>query len=393
MTIPRKPVTAKKDAAAPKTPKKRAVQRKRGRKPYPVMTFEEVLPLAAAVMEIAAGHPAKRLTLLEKMSLEPNAQATRNLITNSSKYGLTEGHHHAEEIKLTDTGKLAVAGEASPQQRIQARFDLAVKGITEFNQLYERFKGSKLPAREVMRDTLEHLDAGDRSQCVDIFIGNAKTVGLLAVKAGAEQLLTIDQLLESVPTTGDAVAAHPTASLGEPLPTKEDFSQVCFVIAPIGNEGEEQRKHSDMILSAFVEHAVEEYKLRVIRADKISKPGMISAQVIEYVLNSALVVADLSFHNPNVFYELSLRHVTGKPTVHLIRDEDKIPFDTGNFRTVRIRMDDKYALVAQLETYRAEISNQVRQVMANGFSRDNPILAFAPGLRMVFEEKPAAAAA
>jgi len=250
----------------------------------------------------------------------------------------------------------------------------------------------KLPAREVMRDTLEHLDVGDRSQCVDIFIGNAKAIGLLAVKAGAEQLLTIEQLLETVPASGEPAAALPTAQLGEPIPTKEDFNRVCFFIAPIGNEGEEQRRHSDMILSAFVEHAVEEHKLKVIRADKITKPGMISAQVIEYVLKSALVVADLSFQNPNVFYELCLRHVSGKPTVHLIRDEDKIPFDTGNFRTVRIKMDDKYALVAQLETYRAEISNQVRQVLANGFSRDNPILVFAPGLRLVFDEKPATAA-
>jgi hypothetical protein len=240
-----------------------------------------------------------------------------------------------------------------------------------------------------MRDALEHLDAGDRSECVDIFIGNAKTVGLLAVKTGAEQLQTIEQLIETL-ARGEVPAALPAAQLGEPIPTKEEFARVCFFIAPIGDEGTEVRKHSDMMLSAFVEHAVEEHKLKVVRADKISKPGMISAQVIEYVLKSALVVADLSFHNPNVFYELSLRHVSGKPTVHLIRDEDKIPFDTGNFRTVRIKMGDKYDLVAQLETYRAEIANQVRQVLNNGVSRDNPILAFAPSLRITQGEKPAA---
>ena len=113
---------------------------------------------------------------------------------------------------------------------------------------------------------------------------------------------------------------------------------------------------------------------------------MISGQVIEYILKSRLVVADLSFHNPNVFYELCLRHVTGRPTVHIIRKGDKIPFDIGNFRTIEIAMDDKYHLVAELDVYRAEIANQARQVLASDHSRDNPILAFCPNARFVTDE-------
>ena len=61
---------------------------------------------------------------------------------------------------------------------------------------------------------------------------------------------------------------------------------------------------------------------------------MISKQIIEYILRSRLVIADLSYNNPNVFNELCLRHATGKPTVHVIKKGDKIPFDVGNFRTI-----------------------------------------------------------
>jgi hypothetical protein len=95
------------------------------------------------------------------------------------------------------------------------------------------------------------------------------------------------------------------------------------------------------------------------------------------------VVADLSFHNPNVFYELCLRHVTGKPTLHLIREKDSIPFDVNNFNTIKIDTADVYTVLAKLDTNRALIAQQVRQVLADGVSRNNPILAFCPNARLV----------
>ena len=81
---------------------------------------------------------------------------------------------------------------------------------------------------------------------------------------------------------------------------------------------------------------------RSVRADKIAAPGMINGQVIAHVLRSKIVIADLSFHNPNVFYELAIRHMTGLPAVHIVRKEDIIPFDLQNFRTVTIDTADKY---------------------------------------------------
>jgi hypothetical protein len=106
---------------------------------------------------------------------------------------------------------------------------------------------------------------------------------------------------------------------------------------------------------------------------------MISEQVIQYLLHSALVIADLSFHNPNVFYELAIRHMIGKPTVHIIRKEDPIPFDLKDFRTIEIDTTDKYDLVAKLDTYRAEIANHVR-IATSGTEGSNPVRVFAKDL-------------
>jgi len=55
-----------------------------------------------------------------------------------------------------------------------------------------------------------------------------------------------------------------------------------------------------MFLSSLIEPALSGFGLEVVRADRISQPGMITSQVLEHVLRSKVVIVDLSFHNPNV---------------------------------------------------------------------------------------------
>ena len=60
-----------------------------------------------------------------------------------------------------------------------------------------------------------------------------------------------------------------------------------------------------------------------------------------------MVIADLSFGNPNVYYELALRHALRRPVVQITRSSDPIPFDVGQFRTVVVDMTDIYSFVPQ----------------------------------------------
>ena len=365
-------------------------KRRRGPKPYPVMTFEDALALGRGIVQHGAGQPIVRTTLLTKLKLANNA-ATKNLITTSGKYGITKGAHDAEQIELTPVGKLAADDSVPVRTRIKARFDLSIEEVGFFSRLYDKYKGGKMPAHEVMRDALQDVDIADRAQCVDLFIGNAKFVGLLKTKEGAEHLVTIEQLIAELSITGSAIVGSTATSADlsdtetPALDGAEDFDKVCFYIAPIGTDDSPQRQHSDSILASFITPCMSESKLKVVRADKIAKPGMISAHIIEYILKSRLVIADLSFHNPNVFYELCLRHVTGKPTIHIIRDNEDIPFDVNNFSTIKIDMGSVYTVLAKLDTNRAVIAQQVRQVLADGVSRNNPILAYCPTARFVTE--------
>src|SRR5207245_4822666 len=91
----------------------------------------------------------------------------------------------------------------------------------------------------------------------------------------------------------------------------------CFVISPIGEEGTEIRRRADRVFKHIIEPVVEECGYKAVRADQISKPGIITSQIIQHLAEDPLVIADLAGHNANVFYELAVRHVTRKPVIQI----------------------------------------------------------------------------
>ena len=115
-----------------------------------------------------------------------------------------------------------------------------------------------------------------------------------------------------------------------------------------------------------------------MRADRISKPGMITAQVIDHIVRAPVAVADLSFGNPNVCYELALRHACRRHALQIIRSADHLPFDVGQFRTVVVDMTDIYTLVPQIDSYRAEIARQCRAALDQANPVDSPLSLFYP---------------
>lgn len=112
--------------------------------------------------------------------------------------------------------------------------------------------------------------------------------------------------------------------------------KICFFIAPVGETDSEIRKRSDQVLKHIIEPVAHECGYKPLRADQISEPGYITPQIMEYIFESPLVIADLTGGNPNVFYELAVRHVAKKPFVQIINKGEKIPFDIAQMRTIQI---------------------------------------------------------
>jgi hypothetical protein len=115
----------------------------------------------------------------------------------------------------------------------------------------------------------------------------------------------------------------------------EKKKRSCFVISPIGEEQSEIRNRANQVLRHIITPCVQELGYDdPIRADRIAIPGVITSQVVEHILNDDLVIADLTGHNANVFYELSIRHIIRKPLVQIIDIKDRIPFDIATSRTI-----------------------------------------------------------
>lgn len=368
-----------------------AVRRKRTQRPFPACAFEEALGFAKALHNYGSGKPVRRLSLFDHLGKAPDSGTSRQLIVNSNKYSLIKGSYTAEQLELTPDGERSVDEDTPKRERAKSWIKLAVIDIEPFKKLYERFSGAKLPARAALIDAIKEFEVpGDLAEeAVDTFVVNLRFVGLLQTLSGAERIVTVDHLLDSLPATSVAErtsvsAASVSSKSPGALVTAEhaEFSTTCFYITPIGEDGSEQRKHSDLFLGSIVEPALEHLGLKVVRADAIDKPGTITRQIMEYLLRSRLVIADLSFHNPNVFYELAIRHAARLPVVQLIRTADRIPFDLNQIRTIKIDTSDIYALVPKIDTYRAEIGNQVRRALEDPDSVDNPVTTYFPDLKV-----------
>jgi hypothetical protein len=334
------------------------------------------------------------------MDKSPSSSSTKMLITNSGKYGLTTGSYAAEYLALTEVGRIASAPGGDNNERISAQFKLAVQNVQPFNILYEEYKNKKLPTHDVLKDALAdaHVPRDHITECVDTFIVNAKFLGLLQTIAGSEMLVPIEQVIDEnvgshVMTRDDVVGKPSTAQLTTLKSTapgpKTNWSKVCFYISPIGDDVSDVRKHSDLFLSSIVEPALSEFDLKVVRADQIGQGGMISSQILEHVMRARLAIVDLSWHNPNAFYEMAIRHACKLPIIQICRKADPLPFDVNQVRTVVIDTTDIYSLIPRLETYRSEIATQARAVLSDSTVNSNPLTVFFPGFEVtVPKEKP-----
>lgn len=110
--------------------------------------------------------------------------------------------------------------------------------------------------------------------------------------------------------------------------------KTAFVISPIGTQGSDTFSRFKLSLEYVIKKALPATKWDVIRADLESSPDSITGKVISRIVESDLIVADLSNHNPNVFYELAVAHGYKRPVVHIMEEGQRVPFDVGDQRVI-----------------------------------------------------------
>jgi hypothetical protein len=163
-----------------------------------------------------------------------------------------------------------------------------------------------------------------------------------------------------------------------------DEGRNCFVVSAFGGDVDSQRRHKQ-VLRHLVRKVLGD-RFRVVRADEIDDEGLITNQIIEHLLEDDLVVADMTGLNPNVFYEVAVRHAARKPIIHLITRGQEIPFDVANMRAIQYALDDPDLL----EEAQKELDRKVRAIEDGDWvANPNPISAALDVWLLQKSEEPA----
>lgn len=113
------------------------------------------------------------------------------------------------------------------------------------------------------------------------------------------------------------------------------------------------------------------------RANELRKPGIIDKQYIEWLVHADVVLADLTFGNANVYYELGMRHALAKRgTVLIAQHGSKPPFDVRNQYIVHY----DHSNAATLLDFHAELKAAITNAAEH--DSDSPVHVYVPELQV-----------
>ncbi len=111
-----------------------------------------------------------------------------------------------------------------------------------------------------------------------------------------------------------------------PVPEYELDPTLIFLIMPFSEAW------SDDVFY-LVKSSAEAHGMKVVRADEIFSPDIVINDIWKQLNRAGLVIADITRHNANVFYELGIAHTLGKRVVMLRQDGgENAPFDISYWR-------------------------------------------------------------
>lgn len=133
-----------------------------------------------------------------------------------------------------------------------------------------------------------------------------------------------------------------------PRDWEERCMKECFFITPIGEDDSEERAEYNQMFE-FLNSILNDYKITFISSEKIYTSGNITNQIIEKLLLSDLVIANVANLNPNVMYELGIRHAVEKQVICIAKKETKLPFNLKDYRTLFYDSDNIDAFAENLK--------------------------------------------
>lgn len=131
----------------------------------------------------------------------------------------------------------------------------------------------------------------------------------------------------------------------------------CFVVSPIGDAGTDIRKNADQLYQHIIKPVCEKCGFAAQRVDEFNTSNSITQEILDVLNDYDLVIADLTGHNPNVFFEIGYRTKSQKPIIHLKRKDETIPFDVSSIRTFEYDLTDLDMVTATKDRLEQVIRN------------------------------------
>src|SRR5215210_3535164 len=116
------------------------------------------------------------------------------------------------------------------------------------------------------------------------------------------------------------------------------MTQHAFVAMPYGIKDDID---FNAVFRELIKPALESAGFEVFRADEEMRAGEIRTDMFQELLLADLVIADLSIDNPNVWYELGVRHaLRARGIVQIKSKREYMPFDVYTDRTLTYHIKD-----------------------------------------------------
>lgn len=168
--------------------------------------------------------------------------------------------------------------------------------------------------------------------------------------------------------------------------------QVCFVDMPFGRKTDPKSRVEvdfDQIYDAGIAPAIARSGLRSIRGDQEETGGVIHRAMFARLLLSEYVVADMTTANPNVFYELGIRH-TARPytTIPIFATIGAPPFDVNLVRAIPYELVDGKLTAEAAEALIDAIAARISATRDGPVDKDSPLFELFPefkGIEMSHE--------
>jgi hypothetical protein len=167
--------------------------------------------------------------------------------------------------------------------------------------------------------------------------------------------------------------------------------KTCFVSSPLGKKTDPVTGMTidfDEVYRTLIRPAMDGTEYNVMRIDDVAAISDMQRAIIEAVLTSDMMIVDLTTHNPNVFYELGLRHMAQRGlTIMICAAGTRIPANISDFRVIPYELTSngnvsESSIKSFHQLLRYSVESNLEQTAA-----DSPVYRLFPSLKLQLPEE------